>query len=281
MSRPLIAAAGTSVGRELAGLLRESERGLGIALHRFLGHRRLDHRAPAVRGRLVDEAGAGVRVDGRERAGPIPASRAVVEDRLTGPGRRRTRMGAHRVLQRRRMVAGPPRLDMQAAQTDAMRFVMVQHGVIGRDGSRPVARKLRRLRLQELRHRLVPDQPVRVVRVLGGASRVAGADGEHTARQSLEALFTPARLRADRDQRRNAENKAQQAPHDCDRNSQRQDGAEREQQGNLVLLAPPGDVHDARIVRKPRQASGDQRQRRQENQQANHRDSASNAKRAP
>ena len=51
-----------------------------------------DHRAPAVRSRLVDEARAGVRVDGRERARPIAPSRPVVENRLTGPGRRRTRV---------------------------------------------------------------------------------------------------------------------------------------------------------------------------------------------
>ena len=173
------------------------------------------------------------------------------------------------------MIAGAPRLDMQTAQADALGLVMIEHGVIGRNSPRSVARKLRGLRLQELGHRLVPDQPARVVSVLGGASRVARADGEHAARQSLEALLTPARLGPDRDQRRDTEDKAQQAPHDRDRNSQRQDGAEPEQQGDLVLLAPPGDVHDAWIVRKPRQAAGDQRQRRQENQQANHRDPAS------
>src|SRR6202044_1852238 len=128
------------------------------------------------------------------------ASRAVVEDRLTGPGRGSARMGAHRILQRRRMVAGAPRLDMQTAQADAMRFLMIEHGVIGRDGSCPVARELRGLGLQELGHRLVSDQPARVVSVLGGASRVAGADSKHAARQSLEALLTPARLCADRNQ---------------------------------------------------------------------------------
>ena len=133
--------------RELAGLLRQDERAFGITLHRFLGHRRLDHRAPAVRGRLVDEPRAGVRVDGRERAGPVSASRAIVEDRLTGPGRGRARMGAHRILQRRRMIAGAPRLDMQAAQANAMRFVMVEHRIVGRDGPRPVARRAARIGL--------------------------------------------------------------------------------------------------------------------------------------
>ena len=153
--------------------------------------------------------------------------------------------------------------------------LMLEHGVVGRDGPRPVAGELGGLGLQELGHRLVANQPVRFVGVLGGGARVARADREHAARQSLEALLTPARLCADRDQRGNAEDEAQQSPHDRDRNSQRQDGAKPEQQRNLVLLAPPGDVHDARIVRKPGQASGDQRQRRQENQQANHRNPAS------
>ncbi len=267
--------------RELASLLRQSERDFRIALHRFLGHRRLDHGAPAVRGRLVDEPGAGVRVDGRQRAGPIAAPRAIVEHRLTGPGCGGARMGAHRILQGRGMIAGAPRLDMQAAQANAMRFVMLQHRIIGRDGPRSVPGKLRGLGLQELGHRLVPDQPVRVVGVLGGASRVACADGQHPARQSLEPLLAPTRPRADRNQRRDTEDEAQHAPHDRERQRQRQDGAEREQQRNLVLLAPPGDVHDARIVRKPRQTPGDQRQRRQENQQANHRDPASKRQSAP
>ena len=179
------------------------------------------------------------------------------------------------------MIAGAPRLDMQPAQANAMRFVMLKHRIIGRDSPRSVAGELGGLGLQELGHRLVADQPVRVVSVLGRGSRVACADREHAARQSLEALLTPARFCADRNQRRNAEDEAKQSPHDRDRNSQRQDGAEREQQGNLVLLSPPSDVHDAGIVRKPRQASGDQRQRRQENQQANHRDPASKRQLAP
>ncbi len=220
-------------------------------------------------------------IDGRERARPIPAPGAVVEDCLTGPGRGRARIGAHRILQRRRMVAGAPRLDMQAAQANAERFRIFKHRVIGRDGPRPVSGELSRLGLQKLGHRLVADQPVRVVSVFGRTSRVSRANREHAARQSLETSLTPARLSADRNQRRNAENEAQKCPNDRNRNPERKHGAESEQQGDFVFLAPPGDVHDARIVRKPRQASRDQRQRRQENQQANHRDPASNAKCAP
>ena len=125
----------------------------------------------------------------------------------------------------------------------------------------------------------MPDQPVRVGGVLGGGSGVARADGEHAARQSLEALLAPARLRADRNQRRDAEDEAQHRPHDRDRDRQRQDRAEREHERDFVFLAPPGQVDDAGIVRKPSQAQGGQRQRGEENQQANHLNSASKRRR--
>ena len=77
---------GHEPGRQPAGFLRQRERVLRIALHRRFGHCGLDHRAPAVCGRLVDEAGGGVDIDRRERARPVAAPGAVVEHRLTRPG---------------------------------------------------------------------------------------------------------------------------------------------------------------------------------------------------
>jgi len=70
------------------------------------------------------------------------------------------------------MVAGAPRLDMQAAQAKAMGLVMVEHRIVGGDGARGVARELRRLRLQELGQGLVADQTVRLGGVLRGGSGV-------------------------------------------------------------------------------------------------------------
>ncbi len=66
------------------------------------------------------------------------------------------RIGARRILQRRLMIAGAPGLEMQPAQAKAMRLVMLQHRIVGRDRARGVAQELRGLRLQELGHRLVP-----------------------------------------------------------------------------------------------------------------------------
>ena len=47
----LIAAA-SQASAQAAAALRERKRALRVALHRLLGHRGLDDRAPAVRGRL-------------------------------------------------------------------------------------------------------------------------------------------------------------------------------------------------------------------------------------
>ena len=202
---------------------------------------------------------AAFEVDGCERARPISPPRAVVKNRLTGPGRGSACVGAHRVLERRPVITRATRLHMQAAQAEPVSFVVIEHGVVGGDSSRSVARELRRLRLQELGHRLVPDQPARVCSVLGGGSSVACADSEHAARQRLKPLLTPARPRADRNQRRDAEDEAQDGPHDRDRDRERENRGKREHERDLVFLAPPGDIHDARIVREPREAPRGQR----------------------
>ena len=175
------------------------------------------------------------------------------------------------------MVAGAPRLEMQAAQAEALGFVMLQHRIVRRHGAGSVAGELRGLGLEELGHRLVADQPARRHRrVLGGGAGVARADGEHAARQRLEALLPPARLRAERNQRRERGRRSAARPHAiASAIRQREDGGEREHQRDLVFLAPPGQVHDARIVRKPSQTSSGQRHRCEKNQQANHCDSAS------
>ena len=197
-----------------AGLLRKDERALRIPLHRLFGHRGLDDRAPAIRGWLVDEPGGGVGVDRRERARPVAASRAIVQNRLTRPSGGRARIRAHRVLERRLMIAAAPRLKMQAAQAEAMRLVMIEHRVERGDGAPCVAGELRRLRLQEFGHRLVPDEPARLGGVLGRGPGVAGADRDHAARQRAGTLLALARPRGERNQRRDTEDESQHAPYD-------------------------------------------------------------------
>jgi hypothetical protein len=112
-------------------------------------------------------------------------------------------------------------------------------------------------------------------RVFGGGSGVARAHGHHAARQRLKTFVAPADLRADRNQRRDAEDEAKHSPHDRQRDRQRQNGAESEQERDLVFLATPSQVDDARIVREPGQTASGQRQRCEKNQQANHGDSGS------
>src|SRR6185437_7574763 len=60
---------------------------------------------------------------------------------------------------------------------------------------------------------------------------------------------------------------------------QRDYGAERHHERDLVFVTPPGHVDDAGIVGEPRQTQSGDRQRREKDQQANHSDSALNARR--
>ena len=71
------------------------------------------------------------------------------------------------------MIAAAPRLDMQPAQAEAMRLVMIEHRIERGDGAPRVALELRRLRLQKLGHWLVRDQPARFGCVLGRGLGVA------------------------------------------------------------------------------------------------------------
>ena len=128
------------------------------------------------------------------------------------------------------MIAAAPRLKMQTAQAKAMRLVIIEHRIERGDGAPCIAGKLRRLRLQEFGHRLVPDEPAGLGGVLGRGLGVACADRDHAARQRAKTLLALARPRADRNQRRDTENEAQHGPHDRQRDCQRQDCTKREHQ---------------------------------------------------
>ena len=256
--------------RKTEGLLREIESALRIALHDLFRHRRLDDGAPPVCGRPVDETRRRVGIDRRQRPGPIAAPGAVIQDRLPRPGGRRMRIGAHGVLQSGLMIAAASRLDVQAAQAKPMRLMMLEHRVVGGDGALPVARQLRGLSAKELGHWLMLEKPSRVGGVFGCRSRIARADRDHAARQREKTLLAFARAPGQGHEGGDVEDETQDAPDDRNRDRQHGDGAERQQQRDLVFNAAPRDRHDARIVGEPHEAPGSKGQRSEKHQQTKH-----------
>ena len=155
---------GNEAGRERASFLRERERALGVALGLFLREGGLQHGAPAIGGRRVEQLRGSIRFDGRERARPVAVRGAVFEHRLRRPWQGGVFVGPRGVGERRLVIAGPARLDMQPAQAERLGRRMFEHLVERRDGARAVARKLRGLRAKELGQRLLGEELARFAR---------------------------------------------------------------------------------------------------------------------
>ena len=261
---------GDQARREVERLARQRQRALGVAFGALHGERGLQHRPPAVGGRLVEQPRLGVGLDGGERVRPIGAPRVVVEHGLRRPRQRRARIGAPRVVERGLRLAGAARLDMQPAQAQQMRVLARQHFIEGGDRAGAVAGELRRLRAQKLGQRFLAEIFVGLDGVAAGLARVAGADGDHAARQRRKTLFAPAGAAGVGERRGRAQHKAQNPPDGGDDDGEREHDPGRRDQRHFVFDAAPGQRDRAWNFREPGEAYRDEAERRQKRQQAQH-----------
>jgi hypothetical protein len=261
-------------GNEARGKTRrflgERQRRLRFARRALFRQRRLQHRAQAIGGGLVDQLGRGIGLHRRQRAGPIAARRAVVEHRLARPGKRRVFVRQGGIIQRGLVVAAPARLHMQAAQAERMSVAAVQHIPERRFRARAIARQLRRLRAQQPRHRLRADQPMRLGGMAARRARVARADRDHAVRQSRKTLLAPARPVGERDERGNSKDEADKPPDQADGDRQRDHTAGCDHQRGFDAISLPRKADLAGMIGKPRQPEGGQAKQREKQQQANH-----------
>ncbi len=244
-----------------------------LAFGALLRHCGLQDSAQAVGARLVDQFRRRIGFDGRERARPIAARGAIVEDRLRGPWQGAMLMRLDGMGERRLVVAAPARLHMEAAQPQRMGVAAVEHVPEGGFGARAIAGELRRLRAEQARQRLRADQPVRFGGMSARGAGIARADRHHAARQGREPLLTPARATGKRDERGSAQHKKEDAPK---RDRQHRHPGDHDRQIRLDPIAEERECNSvAWVLGDPRQAQRDEAQQGEKEQQANHFVSAS------
>ena len=128
-------------------------------------------------GRLVDEPVLLVALERPERADPVAGRAAQLQHCLPGPGQRRRAPGCFlRISQRRGGVVAALRLDEQPAQPEDLGVGSPRHGAERFLRRRAVAVKLRGLRRQQQRERLVGREAVDLAGELARSAHVARSD---------------------------------------------------------------------------------------------------------
>ena len=189
-----------------------------------------------VGGRPVDEAAAGIALDGRESTGPIAPLRPIGQHGLAGP----------------RECSGPERffgigvggfgiasslcLDVQAAETQSAGLGKIEHLGEGRFRLVLVAGQLRGLGAEQQNHGFPLQELLRLDGMTLRRIAVACADRHHAARQGREATPPTPGPRRSGHERRDPEDEADQSPeeHHEDRHGDQQD---RAHQGRARIFA--------------------------------------------
>ena len=116
--------------------------------------------------------------------------------------------------------------------------------------------ELRRLRAQQMRERLVGQRLARLAGVAGGQRAVAGADGDHAAREASSPRCCRRRLQQAADRAGARPHPAQSRPHQHSDAHQQQQHDEGTENAGLGHVALPLDDDRAGPVGQPVQAGG-------------------------
>ena len=194
-----------------------------------------------------------------------------IEQRVDRPGK--LRVERHRALgEMPRSVdfAFALRLEEEAAQAELLGIGGGEHRFEDAPRRRAVAGKLRGLRAQEMRQRLVRQRLARLDRGAHGGRAVAGAERDHAARQGVEPELLAALRQYGPDHGGALPDVADERPDDergDDERKQQDDGAK---DARLDHVALPVDGKLARTVGEPGEPAGDERHRDEEADQAQH-----------
>ncbi len=169
------------------------------------------------------------------------------------------------------MIAAPLRFDMKTAQTQKPRLGAFRQALEGFDRRGAIAGELRGLGAKKMRQRLIVEMAARFRGGFTRQPRIAGADGDHAARERCETLGAAAHRRALAHEPRRAQKKANDAPEDGDRDGADEKEREADADRGLDMIALPGEHDVARPVGDPGDAEGDESETAKKDQNAKHR----------
>ena len=203
------------IGRELHGRLCARERALPVALGPVEGIGRQEHGPVPLGDALVHQPERGAALDRVEGSAPIPRGAMRLEHGVACPVRRGSEAdGLGGVLGRGPGIAPAAGLDEQAAQPEHPGFVVVHHAGEGGFRRGAVAGDLGRLRLQQERERLLPEESFGLGGIAPGRDAVACPDRDHAARNRLEAPGAATGPRREAHAGRQAQERAHRRPHE-------------------------------------------------------------------
>ena len=226
---------------------------------------------PPVGTAAVDVAMPARNRQGLERMGPVRCHALQLEQCVSGPAELRVELeGAFRELscgnRLMRLFGG----EKQAAQSELLGIGRAEHGFEDAARGRAIAGKLGGLGAQQMCQRLVGQGPARLQGKACGEIAVAGADGDHAAREGVEAALLTAPREETADDGRASPDLTEDRPGpngEAEQQGQQHRGTE---QAGLYLIALPGEDEVAWPVGEPGQPGRQDRDSQQIDDEAKH-----------